>query len=40
MSRITHLVWEEEVRAAEGERDSWLVPVQCGEAEPGSPQEG
>lgn len=32
MSRITHLVWEEKVRAVEGERDSWLVPVQCGEA--------
>lgn len=39
MSCITHLVWKEKVRAVEGQRDSWVVPVQCGEAEPGSPQE-
>lgn len=39
MSRITHLVWEQKVRAVERQRDSWIVPVQSGEAEPGSPQE-
>lgn len=39
MSSITHLVWKEKVGAGEGQRDSWVVPVQCGEAEPRSPQE-
>lgn len=30
MSRITPLVWEEKVRAVEGQKDFWVVPVQCG----------